>query len=90
MMEDKIISAYLEFLRKTDSMDEEVIILASPKTMNKLKEEQLVETTFIREKPHVAMIFGKQIAIFIEDTIPENVQFIIGLKKDFERNKKGI
>lgn len=87
-MQDKIMSVYLEFLKKTDSVNEEVVILVSPKTMNKLREEQLVETTFIREKSHNIMIFGKSIAIFVENTIPENVQFIIGLRKDFEREEK--
>jgi hypothetical protein len=92
-MKDKIIEAYekLRFSMKDTMLFEKfnVVIQITPKAYCELRAEgnemiRYINTDFI-EEIHFLNLFGEKTPLIINNSLPENVEFIIQTQKDYER-----
>ena len=95
-MIDKIITAYEELRLKIDdiSLFEKfnVVIQITPKAYYELRAEgnemiKYINTDFI-EKIDFINLCGLKTPVIINNSLPENVEFIIQTQKDYERIEK--
>lgn len=101
-MKNKIMDAYFELRDKYyahDSWDGrydkdnmQVVITISPKAYHELKAEaydliEYINTNYIDEI-HFINLCGEKTPIIIDNTLPENVEFAIQYRKDYERIEK--
>lgn len=98
-MRDKLIDAYFELrdkyyeyntLHRNDDM--QVVITMTPKAYHQLRIEanELVEyinTDFIIDV-HFLNLYGERTPVIIDSNLPDNVEFILQYRRDYERMEK--
>lgn len=100
-MKNKIIDAYFELrekyyehnsLGRYNRDDLQVVITISPRGYHELRAEaneliEYINTDYI-ENIHFINLCGEKTPIIIDGSLPENVEFTIQYRKDYERIEK--
>lgn len=99
-MKDKIVDAYFKLREKYYSYDNlhtfkdnmQVVITMTPKAYFKLRAEanemvNYINTDFIIDVNFINLC-GEKTPVIIDNTLPNNVEFVIQYRKDYERLEK--
>lgn len=89
MIRDKIVETYINYLKTTKEENPNLVILLKPKTMIILKEETMKYATDLTTEIYKVQLFGNEIPLIVKNNIPEDVEFIIMSRKDYEEWESG-
>lgn len=88
---DKIVKTYIEYSKNFKEYPQ-IVILMKPKTFSKLRKELMEIVTTFTPVPHLepykVQLFGNEAPIIIKNTLPENVEFLIMLKEEYEKRER--
>lgn len=88
-MKDKIIEAYIKIRQnmiENYEKDLQVVIEISPKAMCKLRAE--VHMILTEDFIYLIELYGGKTPVVIKQDLPENVDFIISTRRDYERRER--
>ena len=91
---DKIAKTYIEYSKNFKEYPQ-IVIIMKPKTFLKLREELMKIATAIAHipvphlEPYKVQLFGKEAPIVINNILPENVEFLIMSKEEYEKWERG-
>ena len=89
MIRDKIVETYINYLKTTKEENPNLVILLKPKTIAILKEETMKYATNSTTKIYNVQLFGNEIPLIVKNNTPEDVEFIVMSRKDYEEWESG-